>query len=340
MTPPSADRPPERAARCEPGSLAVVTDSCDPEIASVLDALEELAGPMAEIAPGDALRLREVTDQSLGWMARQAGRSSPDVRFAEHETRSEDGETIALRWYERRDSAPGAAVVYAHGGGMVSGSLDLYHVVVAEHVLTTGVPFLAVEYRLAPEVSGTRPVQDVFAGLGWLREHAAELGVDPDRIAVMGDSAGGGLAAAVSILARERGGPAIAKQLLIFPMLDDRNTVPDPHIEPYAAWTYDDNTTAWQALLGARAGGPDVPAHAAPARLTDATGLPPAYIEVGQLDIFRDEDLAYALVLSRGGVPVELNLTPGVPHEYDAIAHQSDAAHRAMATRIRILRSV
>jgi acetyl esterase/lipase len=144
----------------------------------------------------------------------------------------------------------------------------------------------------------------------------------------------------VSILARERGGPAIARQLLIFPMLDDRNTVPDPHIEPYAAWTYDDNTTAWQAVLGAYAGASEVPAHAAPARLTDATGLPPAYIEVGQLDIFRDEDLAYALVLSRGGVPVELHLTPGVPHEYDTIAHQSDAARRAMATRVRILRSV
>lgn len=156
----------------------------------------------------------------------------------------------------------------------------------------------------------------------------------------MGDSAGGGLAAALAILTRARGGPAIARQILIMPMIDDRNTTPDPHIAPLAVWTYDDNFTGWRAVLGDAAGGPVVPACAAPARLDDATGLPPAYIEVGQLDIFRDDAVAYATTLGRAGVPVELHVHPGVPHEFDFFAFDSAVAARAMADRIGVLPSL
>jgi acetyl esterase/lipase len=314
----------------------------DPQVA---EALGPLMAGLADVQPppvGDVGSRRTAMNGMLAAIDRLQP-AADNVRITDHELTTADGATLGLRWYRttgNTDAAHGPAVLYLHGGGMILGSVAINDGAVGRLVSSSGVPFLSVDYRLAPEHPHPTPVEDAYAGLRWLHAHATELGVDPARIAIMGDSAGGGLAAAVSILARERGGPAIARQLLIFPMLDDRNTVPDPYIEPYAAWTYDDNTTAWRALLGARAGTPDVPPHAAPARLEDATGLPPAYIEVGQLDIFRDEDLAYALLLSRGGVPVELNLTPGVPHEYDAIAHQSDAARRAMATRIRILRSV
>jgi acetyl esterase/lipase len=147
------------------------------------------------------------------------------------------------------------------------------------------------------------------------------------------------LAAALAILARDRGGPAIARQILVMPMLDDRTTKPDPHVAPFAIWSYADNETGWGALLADASGGADVPAHAAPARLDDARGLPPAYIEVGQLDIFRDDDLAYATKLGRAGVPVEFHLHPGVPHEFDFFAFDSDVARRAVADRIRVLRS-
>jgi acetyl esterase/lipase len=148
------------------------------------------------------------------------------------------------------------------------------------------------------------------------------------------------LAAAVALLARDRGGPDLAAQILIYPMLDDRNTIPDPEIAPFAVWSYDDNITGWGALLGDAIGGPDVPAYAAPARATDLSDLPPCYIEVGQLDIFRDEDLAYAQRLNRAGVNVEFHLRPGVPHEFETYAHTSDVARRSGADRLRSLRGI
>jgi acetyl esterase/lipase len=227
-----------------------------------------------------------------------------------------------------------------HAGGLIAGSLELFDGMVARYVSASGVPMLSVDYRRAPEHPHPTPVEDAYTGLRWLREHAVELGVRPDRIAVMGDSAGAGLAAALAIVARERKGPAIARQILVMPMLDDRTTTPDPHLAPFALWSYDDNATGWRALLGDAAGGRDVPAHAAAARVEDATGLPPAYVEVGQLDIFRDDAIAYATKLGRAGVPVELHLHPGVPHEFDFFAFEADVARRAVADRIRVLRSI
>jgi acetyl esterase/lipase len=123
-------------------------------------------------------------------------------------------------------------------------------------------------------------------------------------------------------------------------MLDDRNTVPDPELASLALWTYDDNATGWGALLGDAIGGPEVSPYAAPARVVDLAGLPAAYVEVGQLDIFRDEDLAYAQRLSRAGVDVEFHLHPGVPHEFETLAPDSAVAQRAIADRIRVLASL
>lgn len=262
------------------------------------------------------------------------------VDITDHEVTTGDGTAIRARWYLSPASVSRAAVLYLHGGGMIVGSVPIFDGPVSRYVASTGVPMLSVYYRLAPEHPHPTPVEDAYTGLLWLAAHADELGVDADRIAVMGDNAGGGIAAAVAILSRDRRGPAIARQILLYPMFDDRTTTPDPYIAPFAAWSYDDNVTGWTALLGDRAGGPDVEASAAPARLTDATGLPPAYIEVGQLDIFRDETIRYALTLSQAGVPVELHVHPGVPHEYDAIACDADVSRRALADRHRLLKSL
>jgi acetyl esterase/lipase len=243
---------------------------------------------------------------------------------------------VELRWYTRTGSAPGSAVVYAHGGGMVLGTLDAYDSLLGWYVASTGVPFLSVGYRLAPEVTGTTLADDVFTGLQWLIQHATELGVDAERIALMGDSGGGAPAAGAAILAR-REGIDIRKQILIYPMVDDRNIEPDPALVPFATWTYDNNYTAWTAVLGDRRGTADVPAVVAPARLKDFSGLAPAYIEVGELDIFRDEDIAYAQALLRAGVSVELHVHPGAPHGYERFAPQSALAVRAMSDRVRVI---
>ena len=251
-----------------------------------------------------------------------------------------DGATLLARWYRQPSGESRAAVLYLHGGGMIVGSVPIFDGPVSRYVARTGVPMLSLEYRLAPEHPHPTPVEDAYAGLVWLAGHAAELGIDPGRIAVMGDSAGGGLAAGVAILSRDRKGPAVARQLLIYPMLDDRTTVPDPYIAPFAGWSYDDNATGWNALLGTGHEHREVDPAAAPGRLQDATGLPPAYIEVGQLDVFRDEAIRYALTLSQAGVPVELHLHPGVPHEYDAIAFDADVSRRAQSDRDRVLRSL
>ncbi|MDQ0946789.1 acetyl esterase/lipase [Streptomyces phaeochromogenes] len=313
--------------------------SLDPEIA---EALAPMAGAMADATPpavGDIAARRAMWEPIIG----AAGTAQPipsDVKTREHHAMADDGTHVRMRWYVKDGAKPGPGVVFLHGGGYIFGHIDLFDGPVSRYVSVSGVPMLSVEYRRAPEHPFPTPLEDAYTALRWLHEHAAELGVDANRIGVMGDSAGGGMAAALTILARERGGPQIARQILLMPMLDDRTTTPDPHIASYALWSYDDSLTAWPALLGEAAGGPDVPATAAPARLGDATGLPPAYIEVGQLDVFRDEDTAYATKLSRAGVPVEFHLHPGAPHEFDSIAFDSDVARRAIADRIRVLKSI
>jgi acetyl esterase/lipase len=155
----------------------------------------------------------------------------------------------------------------------------------------------------------------------------------------MGDSAGGGVAAGVAIAARDAGIP-VARQILIYPMLDDRTIEPDPWLASTASWPYDSNFTGWNALLGADRGTADVSPLAAPARLTDFAGLAPAFIEVGDLDIFRDEDIEYALGLVRAGVSAELHVRPGCPHGYDRFAHESEVVQRSLADRYRVIRAV
>jgi acetyl esterase/lipase len=223
---------------------------------------------------------------------------------------------------------------------MIMSNVGLYDGAVARYVSASGVPMLSVEYRYAPEYPGLTSVEDSYVALRWLSDHCAELGVEPDRIAVMGDSAGGGIAAGLALLARDRGGPAVAQQILIYPMLDDRTTVPDPELVQFAGWTYEDNLTGWSALLGGSAGSPDVSPYAAPARMNDAADLPPIYIEVGELDIFRNEDIEFARRTALAGVSTELHVHAGVPHGWDVVAPGADVTKRAMADRIRRLKSI
>jgi acetyl esterase/lipase len=315
-----------------------MTYELDPEIATVLAAALEQSAHLPVVARGDWKTLRERGNIGQAYLASLAP-PFPDVQLTSFSTTTEDGIQLELRWYSRKNAAPGSAVIYIHGGGMILGILDTYDAVVSAYVTATGVPFLAVNYRLAPEVHDTTLAEDAFAGVTWLMAHASHLGVEPHRIAIMGDSGGGGVAAGAAILARERQ-VALARQILIYPMLDDQNLVPNPLLAPFATWTYEQNETAWNAVLDGKQGSERVSPIAAPARLTDFGSLAPAYIEVGDLDIFRDEDIAYAQLLARAGVPVELHVHPGVPHGFERFAPNSKVARRAMNDRMRVIQSL
>jgi acetyl esterase/lipase len=310
----------------------------DPQVAAALEPLAALEPPEPP-AVGDVAGRRASAEESFAYFASVAP-AVTDVHRSTYTTTAPDGAEVELRRLTKADAPTGPAVYYIHGGGMILGSLDLYDALLQEYVSASGVAALAVEYRLAPEHRHPTPFQDCYAGLVWLAEHAAELGVDPSRIAIMGDSAGGGLAAATALMARDRGSPALARQILVYPMLDDRTTEPDPALVPFLTWTYDDNVTGWQALLGDRAGTDDVPAFAAPARALDVSGLPPTYVDVGELDIFRNEDIEYARRIAGTATSVELHVHPGAPHAFDAFAPDTDVARRALADRIRVLRSL
>jgi acetyl esterase/lipase len=219
-------------------------------------------------------------------------------------------------------------IVWMHGGGLVIGSYAGDDARFDRWCPLFDCVGVSVEYRLAPETSYPGPLEDCYAALAWVHAHAAELGVDRDRIGVGGPSAGAGLAAALALLARDRGEVPLTFQLLIYPMLDDRQTTAssgwtDPIWPPSA------NTYGWTAYLGDRKGGPDVPAYAAPARATDLRGLPPTLVAVGAIDGFSDEDIDYAVRLRHAGVPVDLSVYAGAPHGFDGLAPDAAVARRA-----------
>jgi acetyl esterase/lipase len=223
------------------------------------------------------------------------------------------------------------AILHVHGGGYVLGDAAMNEPKHRMMVGELGCVIVSVDYRLSPETRHPGPVEDAYAGLKWLYENAAALGVDRERIGVMGESAGGGLAAALALVARDRGEFPIAFQHLIYPMIDDRTcTHPEPH--PYVGefiWSNEHNRFGWEALLGCAPGSEGVHYHAAPSRAPDLAGLPPTYIAVGALDLFLEEDLEYARRLSRVGVPVELHVYPGAYHGYHSavdarVTKQSD----------------
>ncbi|KAJ3455141.1 hypothetical protein MRS44_013741 [Fusarium solani] len=218
---------------------------------------------------------------------------------------------------------PTPAVVYFHGGAFIACSVKLFAPQIARLAANTNLPYFAVSYRLAPEHPAPAGVEDAYAVIQHLLETAIKFNIDPTRIAVHGDSAGGGIAAGVCLLARDRKlEPPIAKQILIYPMLDDRMRVEqdDPSVK-FMSWTPTTATIAWDAYLGKAREGNDAQtlSYVAPARATNLRGLPPTYIEVGTLDLFRDEDLEYARRLANDHVEVELHLWPGLPHGFDGV---------------------
>jgi acetyl esterase/lipase len=235
---------------------------------------------------------------------------------------------VTVRVHRPKGAKGALPCVYSiHGGGYIIGSNDMDDVKFDVWCPRFNVVGVSVEYRLAPETPYPGPLEDCYVGLKWTHEHAAELGIDPDKIGITGVSAGGGLCAGLALLARDRGEVPVQFQLLDCPMLDDRQETASSQLEGLIVWSKASNAFGWRSYLGDLYGSADVPAYAAAARATNLAGLPEAYVCVGGADGFRDEDITYAMRLYGAGVPAELHVYPGAPHGV-ALWAESDIAQR------------
>ncbi|GII52020.1 esterase [Planotetraspora thailandica] len=258
---------------------------------------------------------------------------APDISDMEIEDRTVPADPdVAVRIY--RPHLAQGAVIWLHGGGFVMGDLNTEHPWAARLADASGAVVISVAYRLAPEHPFPAPLDDAYAVLAWTAEHAAELGIDPERIAVGGHSAGGNLAAAVALRARDRQGPPIRFQLLNQPGLDDRQeTWSARHFTDTPWMNRDKVTSAWRHYLGSAPASP----HAAPARAADLSGLPPAYVATAEFCPNRDEGIDYALRMLQAGVPVELHQWPGTFHGSQAIL-SAEVSQRQIAELAAVLR--
>ncbi|MGI5203632.1 alpha/beta hydrolase [Spirillospora sp. CA-108201] len=275
----------------------------DAELAAALDG-------MPYVGLADPVRARAAMDDLVRALARPAG----DARAVVEDRTIPGG--VPVRIYRPRET-PAPVLVYFHGGGFVTGGLENEHERCLEFAGEDGIAVVSVDYRLAPEHPFPAGFDDCYAATVWAHGHAEEFGGDPERIAVGGGSAGGALAAAAALRARDEGGPPLAFQMLLYPVLDDRMATPSMRTftEP-PLFNSGDVRHMWRHYLGGRA---DVPAYAAPARAEDLSGLPRAYVLVPEHDPLRDEGLAYAHRLIVSGVPTELHHVPGACHGFDGI---------------------
>lgn len=287
----------------------------DPELAAALAVMPQMPALSTEMIP-----LLRQNPFSPPIEEQLAGR---DLEWYDVEIPGHGGDQIVVTVVRKpghTDAGPG--IYLTHGGGMIMGDRSVGIAQAADWIEQHDAVAVTVEYRLAPEFPDPYPVEDCYAGLVWTAEHAEQLGIDPDRIIIAGGSAGGGLAAGVALLARDRQGPALAGQLLMCPMLDDRDaTVSTEQMDGVGIWDRAANIVGWTALLGDRKGTDDVSIYAAPARATDLSGLPPTYIDCGSAEVFRDEDVAYATAIWATGGQAELHVWAGGFHGFEVVPH-------------------
>ena len=289
----------------------------DAELTPFLDAMAA-RGPFrltTEMLP--RMRGLDTTEEALDERLRSRGFERRSLTVPGHR-----GDPITLAVIQRIGRSGATTAVYTiHGGGMMFGhhlgNLESYDDwLLNDH----DVVLISVDYRLAPEYPDPYPVEDCYAGLVWVAEHADELGVDPERIVIAGQSAGGGLAAGTALLARDRRGPALFGQILVSPMLDDRDaTVSTMQIDGVGVADRQLTRFGWDAYLGPRRAGEDVSMYAAPARATDLSGLPRTYLDCGSAEVFRDETVAYASALWAAGGDAELHVWPGAFHGFTSM---------------------
>lgn len=320
--------------------MTTVHPPFDPEVAAALATVNDILP--SSITPDLIGRLREVTEAG-NTMSLDEIRGHVDTE--EHLVPGPAGDPdVAVLVARPKDSDPTIAlpgIYFIHGGGMIAGNNRTGMDWVLEWMAEIPMVAVSVDYRLAPEHPHPAPIEDCYAGLQWVFNHLDELRIDPHRLIVAGGSAGGGLAAATALIARDRGGPHLRGQMLICPMIDDRAITPSStELVGEGVWDSISNATGWSSLLGATAGGHDVSAYAAPARATDLSGLPEAFIDAGSVETFRDESVDYASRIWQAGGQAELHIWPGGCHNFDGTAPQATLSRQARAARVNWLRRV
>ena len=307
----------------------------DPTVTTDVAALtDDVHRSMLELLPPDLFDLSDL-DAGVARLTALFASAPPEpvsgVEVDDRNVRTADGHDLLVRLYRPESSSPGPlpALLWMHGGGLVMGGVAMDDAHCAEMALAVGAVVASVDYRLAPAWPYPTPLEDCHTALVWLRDEARSLGVDVSRIAIGGGSAGGGLAAGLALLARDRATVRPCFQLLRYPMLDDRDSTPSMRrTTDGRVWNRVANRAGWGAYLGDLAGSDDVAVYAAAARATDLRDLPPAIVTVGALDAFLDEDVAYARGLIAAGVPTELHVHPGAFHGSDVMVPHADASTR------------
>lgn len=321
-------------------NMALAADSAVPDLSFVAPELREAArGLLAMTASRPALSL-ETLEASRKVMGSFAGPPLAAPAFEQRVIKRSGGPDVVVYVINAKAGGARPAILHTHGGGFVVGSArssiaDLQTLAAELDCLV-----VTVEYRLAPETTFAGSMEDNYAALRWLHDNAASMGANPQRIALMGESAGGGHAALLALTARDRGEIPVAFQMLIYPMLDDRTGTTRQPPAPIGTllWTAEMNRFGWRSFLGQEPATPDVPAKAVPARYASLAGLPPTFIGVGSIDLFIDEDIDYARRLIDAGVPTQLLVVPGAFHGFDGIAPRSSAATAFMASKLAALR--
>ena len=311
-----------------PDTIPLPRPPFDPEFVPFLEAMDARGRFRLETGMLPRMRQLDMTEAQLDEGLRARGLERRSITVPGHL-----GDPIALAVVQRIGRTGTAACAFAvHGGGMMFGhhlgDLDSYD----DWLLVHDVVLVSPDYRLAPEHPDPYPVEDCYAGLVWVHAHARELGIDPERIVIAGQSAGAGLAAGTALLARDRNGPPIFGQILVSPMLDDRDsTVSTRQIDGIGVADRQMTRFGWDAYLGSRRAGEDVSVYAAPARATDLSGLPRTYIDCGSAEVFRDETVAYASALWAAGADAELHVWPGAFHGFASMMPTAALSKTAIA---------